>query len=363
MPNTNEFKLKKYAPLFAIPLSLCLSLSGVTTVVSAQTKKAIEHLPTTYSHKIPFTIFSGSNITFSYPSSWAKKGNDDKDQIVKLGGKIKDSIAGEMTVSKYADENVTPEELKTTLGIYLKKLTNYKVLQEKNIAFGRSRKQNGILQDIFFEMNGMPINQRIVFFEGPNGAYTCTFLSVKNHFNEAAKTFNRILLSFSFTGGSANRTSNVARKETNNLKAKFAPISMSYPSGWKIEEGGGDKVVEITGTNKDGKHANITMFKGQMHPWWTLNNVVTELEKKHLETQPKFRKLNSNSKTFGSGAKITGVVQECQFESGGVPCKQLVAYFNDKTHAYVLCMTSTNWKLSNMRHAFHKVLSSLRFND
>ena len=342
-----------------------LTFSTLATFVAispiSRAEEHVHHLPTTTGQQVPFKDFKGSDITFGYPSAWKEK-KTKEDEIVKLAGDITNGASAEMTLSKNKSKELAPEELKSLVQIHLKKLPEFKVIQEKRISLGRSRNITGLLQDVSFKMNGIPIFERLVYFEGPDEAtYAVTFLTPQGFMKATTPTFNRILLSMHL--GNYSRSTITSKKETELLKAKHAPITFSYPSGWEVKEQTGDKAFEIKGKNQDGTSATISLHKGKMHPHWTIENVADMLEAEHLKPQTQYRRLNSTPKTFGGSSNISGIVQENNFVTEGTPVRQLVAYFNDNKNAYVLTMTSTDMKLSEMRQTFHKVLASLRLNN
>src|SRR5690606_14448322 len=133
------------------------------------------------------------------------------------------------------------------------------IIREKKILFGSSRKIEGILEDAYLDINGAPIFQRIIFFEDPDGktAYTLNFISTRDKIATMTPVFNRILLSVNFKGASqidsyksaATKAAKAVTKDTVSLNARYAPIAIDYPRGWKVQENTGDNPIAIEGKN------------------------------------------------------------------------------------------------------------------
>ncbi|MBI1271149.1 hypothetical protein GC174_12020 [bacterium] len=361
---------------------LALALVGTAPAKGADSTKAKkpvhrEHIPTTTGAQIPFKQNSAGSIAFSAPSAWQAKEKDDENMMVKLGGDIAGSGSGEMSISRHVGEGKTSaEDLKELINrFFLAKLPNHKIIQEKKIFFGSSRKIEGILEDAYLDVNGAPIFQRIIFFEDPDGktAYTLNFISTRDKIATMTPVFNRILLSVNFKGASQSASyksaaaTKAVKKDTVSLNARYAPIAIDYPRGWKVEENTGDNPIAIEGKNAAGKTANISVHKGPMHPYWSIEDVANSLEKEHMTPHQAYHRVNRSPKTFGSGSAggIQGIVQESTFkdDKSGAEIKQMTAYFNDDKNVYVLTMSSTDWKASDMHQAFHKILASLRLKD
>lgn len=349
-----------------LPLSMlvsvalgCIQLAPLAVAKETSSDKA-KHLPVTSHHQVSMKKYKGTQVSFSYPSAWLEKEKDSDETLTKFAGDITNGVPGEITVSLNKTKNLDADALKTIVNAYFKSLDDFKTIQESKIRFGRTRSIEGLLQDTSFSMKGLKMFQRLVFFEGPKGVYSCSFLTTDNVSKKAVPSFNRILMSFSFNNGVRINSASVTKKETAHIRAKHVPISFSYPNGWQVKQTTGDQALEISGKDKSGNPATISIFKGRMHPYMNLGQVAQSLEDEHLAARDKYRRLSSQSRTFGSMAKIHGIVQECKFESNGVKYNQLVAYFNDDSHAYVISMASPKWKLSEMRRTFHKVLASMK---
>ncbi len=365
--------------LFAAVPILILSLANGSQAQAADAAKGPhrEHIPTTTGAQIPFKQNSAGSISFSVPNTWQDKEKDDENMLVKLGGDIAGSGTGEMSISRHVGEGKTSaEDLKELINrFFLAKLPNHKIIQEKKILFGSSRKIEGILEDAFLDVNGAPIFQRIIFFEDPDGktAYTLNFISTRDKIATMTPVFNRILLSVDFKGSSQSRSyksaaaTKAVKKDTVSLNARYAPIAIDYPRGWKVQENTGDNPIAIEGKNAAGKTANISVHKGPMHPYWSIEDVADSLEKEYMTPHQAYHRVNRSPKTFGSGSAggIQGIVQESTFkdDKSGAEIKQMTAYFNDEKNVYVLTMSSTDWKASDMHQAFHKMLASLRLQD
>ena len=357
--------------VLALALSLSLANASPSQAAEAAKKPHREHIPTTTGAQIPFKQNSAGSIAFSAPSAWQAKEKDDENMLVKLGGDIAGSGTGEMSISRHVGEGKTSaEDLKELINrFFLAKLPNHKIIQEKKIFFGSSRKIEGILEDAYLDVNGAPIFQRIIFFEDPDGktAYSLNFISTRDKIATMTPIFNRILLSLNFKGASQNgiyKSAAATRKESDSLNARYAPITIDYPRGWTVVENTGDNPVNIEGKNAAGKSAHISIHKGAMHPYWNIDDVADSLEKEHMTPRQSYHRINRSQKTFGSGG-IQGIVQESTFkdDKSGAEIKQMTAYFNDDKNVYVLTMSSTDWKASEMHQAFHKMLASLRLQD
>lgn len=368
-----SFHLRTGSLLTAV-LTLALANGSQAQVADAAKKPHREHIPTTTGAQTPFKQNSAGSIAFSAPSAWQNKEKDDENMLVKLGGDIAGSGTGEMSISRHVGEGKTSaEDLKELINrFFLAKLPNHKIIQEKKIFFGSSRKIEGILEDAFLDVNGAPIFQRTIFFEDPDGktAYSLNFISTRDKIATMTPVFNRILLSLNFKGASQNRSYKSAspvRKDSTSLTARYAPVSIDYPRGWKVEENTGDNPVNIEGKNAAGKIARVSIHKGAMHPYWNIEDVADSLEKEHMTPRQSYHRVNRSAKTFGSGSSsgIHGIVQESTFkdDKSGAETKQMTAYFNDDKNVYVLTMSSTDWKASEMHQAFHKMLASLRLQD
>ncbi|HMO23017.1 MAG TPA: hypothetical protein PKC98_18805, partial [Candidatus Melainabacteria bacterium] len=139
-----------------------------------------------------------------------------------------------------------------------------------------------------------------------------------------------ILLSVNFKGSSQSRSYKSAasvEKDSVSLNARYAPIAIDYPRGWKVQENTGDNPVSIEGKNAAGKTANISIHKGPMHPYWNIEDVADSLEKEHMTPRQSYHRVNRSPKTFGSGSSsgIQGIVQESTFkdDKSGAEIKQM----------------------------------------
>ncbi|MGD9682998.1 MAG: hypothetical protein AB7W16_17555 [Candidatus Obscuribacterales bacterium] len=347
--------------------TLRLSLALASLCFLGQTLPAraadAEHLPTVSGSQERLALCREGKISFSYPESWKRMADEDKNNLVKLGGVTGNGIHGEVSVSRNDNEKMTAEALKRIVdAVYLSKLSRMRVINEKTVTFGKHRNLKGLLEDIAFEIEGMKIMQRYVFFDGPDGAYTVMFTSPAKDFNRAAATYNQILLSLA-TGPARSAPAAQPVSPLAFYRSDSLPVSIGYPNGWETEdEGNFDHPLKITGKNDQGQPAEINIHCGHMTPYNNLEQIADEIESKYFKSHKGYRRVNRSERSIGANSKLNGILQEGTFEYKGVPVKQLVAFFIHNGNAYAVSMISPGWKESEMRHLFHKVLATIKVN-
>lgn len=344
-------------------ISISLALAAlICQPLSARSADA-EHLPAVSGSQERMALCREGKISFSYPESWKRMADEDKNNLVKLGGVTGSGIHGEVSVSRHDDEKVTAEALKRIIdAAYLSKLPNMHVLNDKTVTFGKHRNLKGLLEDIAFELEGIKIMQRYVFFDGPDGAYTIMFTSPAKDFNRAATTYNQILLSLA-TGPGTSAPSAPPVSPLAYYRSASLPVSIGYPTGWETEEEGEfDHPLKIKGKNDQGQPAEINIHRGHITPYNNLEQVADEIESKYYKAHQDYRRVNRSERSIGANSKLNGILQESTFDYKGVPVKQLVAFFIHGGNAYAVSMISPGWKESEMRHLFHKVLATIKVN-
>ncbi|MBZ0188947.1 MAG: DUF1795 domain-containing protein, partial [Candidatus Obscuribacterales bacterium] len=308
--------------------------------------------------------WSKEGLAFSYPASWKRSEDKDKNTLVKYSGRINNDYLSEVKLARHDDPEMKAEPLKSIIdAIYLAKLPAFKKIEEKTINFGKNRNIKGQLEDVSFELNGMKIIQRYVFFDAPDGAYTFSFTSPAAQFVKTVPTINQILLSFTTVGGNSSPVSRTS-STTSYFSSKSLPVSLGYPANWSISETEEyDHPLKITGKNDNGQPVEINMHEGDMPPYYSIEQVADELEKKFYANQKNFRRVSRCQKNFGANSHVPGLIQENSFQYKGTPVKQLVAFFEHNGKAFAVSMLSPGWKESEMHHIFNKMLATIKLRD
>lgn len=340
----------------------------------------VEHLPTT-SLQIPFALFKnpGTIVSFKYPHGWQPQKTEDKDTIIKLSGTTDGGLNGEISLGKFGDTSVKAETARHLVeDLIFAKLENFRKIQQKTIALGANRKLVGYLEDVSFTVGGMNASQRWVFFDSPLGAHYLTFTAPVAQFSALMPIYNEVLLSVSDGGSSTSAMAGATASDANGgidsagatwgqlsrYQSPTLPVTFSYPAGWQIEdEAAGDMAVKITGKNKEGQAAEITVYRGSSLPWTSTEQLADAIEKEFYQPQDSFRRVNRQTKDFGNMSKMSGVIQENSFKYKGQPVKQLVAIFEHDDRAYAMSFISPGWKESEMRQLFHRILATMSVKD
>ncbi len=345
--------------LIKTSLSLAICASFINTVAHAASPQNVEHLPSVTLQRVTMTPFTDpkSGITFSCPSEWRESKTLDADDIVKIEGQLEGKESGEIKLVHFKsdDTKITLQFAKSALHQFaFSKLSEFKSLQEKHVAIGSSRRIQGELEDVEFNIGGMKARQRYVFLATASGTYYFVFTSPAAHFDAMVPLYNNVLMSLQVAAAGTPKAKSTPtptiRKqpvvEQKRLDIAQLPFSFHYPGSWKVEPTGGnrDEVAKVEGTGPKGEVAFIVVHKGDVHPDWTLDQIAEELEKEFFEPQPKFRRLSKQNQDFGSYSKIKGVLEEHTYEMNGTPVKQMVAIFTHTDKAYAVSLVTVGWK-------------------
>ncbi len=338
------------------------------------------HIPTTSNLQMTFNTYKDNQtgISFVYPKGWKENQDRDKNCLIKFCGATADGANGEIALNKYDDapDNTRCEQVKKFMDDFVyPKLQNFKRLQDQRVAIGPNRKIPAFLEDVSFTMAGMNFQQRAVFFDTKSGRYSLMMTSPAATFNSLTPIYNHVLLNLrtldarETAAGLNGKRSNKIESAANSVKlspfqSSITPVTFSYPDDWSVQETGNkNEPIIIKGKNADGIGAQINLYRGDMHPWFTLENMADSLEKEFFEAQKSFRRVSRQQQNFGNLSKVNGIIQENSFENNGAHVKQMVAMFSHNDKCYALCIYAPNWKENDMRLLFNKMLATVQVQE
>jgi len=363
-----------FSQIIKTSLSLALCTTLFPALAFAASPQNAEHLPSVTLNKvtmIPFTD-AKSGISFSFPGDWKESKALDADDIVKIEGQLDGNKNGEvkLAIFKSDDGKITPQFAKSAVHQFIfPKLNEFKLLQEKRVAIGVSRRIPAEMEDVEFNIGGIKVRQKYIYFSTASGTYHFVFTSPAAHFDALVPLYNNILLSMQVSSpGASKQPTTTALQKTAVVEKRFdnaqLPFSFAYPGSWKVEPTGNhDEVAKVEGHGPKGEIAYIVVHQGDVHPDWTLDQVAEALEKEFFETQPKFNRLSKQSQNFGSMSKVHGVIEEHTFDLNGAQVKQMVAIFTHNGKAFAISQVTAGWKEGDTRQLFAKTLAGIRMKD
>jgi len=351
-------------------LAFGLAAAALTTLdrTAALSYDSVEFIPASGGPGQSLSDYHNAQLglDLKYPSGWNVQSQPDKDSLVKIGGS-KNNTSGEVAVSVNSDPNMTGNNMSKVMQMmFWRQLQNYKLISEKNIAFGPNRKLRGVMDDLSFEMNGTPIRQRYVFFEHGGRVVVLTFTSPAQGFEKLVPTYNDILLAVTPSQPGGERKTEKHGTEDGawqltRIQPEGLPMHFGYPKGWSVlqRHDDPDHPLEVAGQDAAGHNASIAVFNGDLHPYASVEQAIQGIEERYLKTKSSYRQTKHENISFGSSSKLDGIVHESSFEDHGAMAAQRAVFFRQGDKLFVLMFTSFGWKDNEANSLFHKILASV----
>lgn len=325
----------------------------------------VSHMPTT---SIPPTWVSHleprSGIVFYTPNTFVVKSSNDKNSLLKLNES--DGMGGEIEL-QICDSGVTPDLASQIFEqAYLSNLQNFRKLKEERIAFGTTRKIDGILKDFTFSIPGMNVRQRLVLFKKGDRTYSFSFLAPQNTKAEASlPTFSLQLLSNVSFQQAPTAISTISSKSevqpaerSTQYRSESAGVQFYYPANWVSNPDDKDAVFSVK-TEGAGKIGTLSLFQGDWHSDWSIESGAAAVEEKYFATQKNYRRTEQDSTSVGSVSAVPAVHQVSGFDLGSHRTTQMIVYFRSGNKLNALSMWTVGWSNSEMRTAFQKIVHTL----
>ncbi len=352
-------------------LCCCASISTTNGALAAPSSR-VEALPTYDSPSLQLTpyVLNGAGLAFSYPRGWKVNERPDADSLVKISGTGADGMGAEFAVGMH---QISPGLTKETFATMFEetaigKLPGYKKVDEKRVSFGQQRAFEGVLEDFSFDANGTRVTQRLVTTSADDRIYTFAFTCSGTQFEKLMPLCDQILATMKRDGGSGRTARAVGAQPQaiawESFHSASVPFSLSYPSGWRLEETGEkDHPLKIAGTDRVGRFAGVDVHCGDLHPAASLEMLADGLEGKYFTDLKNYKRGKRESTNFGRSSNLQGLYQEISFEKDGHPAKQLSVFFRNGDRCYMLSMTAMGWTDNEMESVFHKMLATVATNE
>ncbi|MBP6349928.1 MAG: DcrB-related protein [Candidatus Obscuribacter sp.] len=296
-------------------------------------------------------------VRLTYPATFKKTAigsQGDDDTILKVNGTT-DNAGGfaELALSRAQGELSQALRLKMIEEAYLSKLPDYKGQTDKQVPLpGR---QSGLLKEVTFTHAGATYSQKLLLFGAGNKNYqllmTCPLKSAQS----AATVWNAAISNLALvTTNSATQTQNTG---TNSWRSKSGALSLSYPATLKEEVVDSEDHQLKAASNEGGKIIGLDVYRGDKAPHQTTEELSSELEQKHFETQKAYQKLNEESRTVGSG--IQALVRESTFETHGTKVHHLSAFIASDKELWAICLSTAGLNSNEAHQLWSRIASSI----
>lgn len=302
-----------------------------------------------------------SGIVFYTPNTFVAKASTDKNSLLKLHES--EGMGGEIEL-QVCDPGITPDLASQIFEqAYLSNMQNFRKLKEERIAFGTTRKIDGILKDYTFTIPGMNVRQRLVLFKKGDRTYSFSFIAPQNTKAESdLPTFSLQFLSNVSLQQAPSAPASAASKSESHRSIQYrsesAGVQFYYPAGWITNQNDKDAVFSVK-NEEAGKIATLSLFQGEWHPEWSIESGASAVEEKYFASQKNYRRTEQDSTSVGSASAIPAVHQVSGFDFGTHRTKQMIVYFRSGNKLSALSMWTVGWPDSEMRSAFQKVIHTL----
>jgi hypothetical protein len=312
-----------------------------------------------------------AGINISYPTGWKVQEHPDKDSLVKFSGATGDGVAGEISVNAAKQfSGVSLETFAQMLqDVVASKLTSYHVTKQTTVYIGKQKNLKAICREANFSVGTLPIMQRYVIFVCADNFVTVSTISSPNQSEKLIALSNEVFDSITGSTGKQSdshpsETASTSNSQFTDYTDKRVPVSFSYPRGWTSEEAEDlDHPAKIVGHYPDGSYAEISLYRGDSHPYVTMEQMLQELENRYYANSKDYRLVRQEPSAFGSGTAIQGIAEEVSFDYKGMKVKQCFVFFPCKDKVYLLSVLSPNLKDSELQALFHKVIATIRLTD
>lgn len=296
-------------------------------------------------------------VMLSYPASFKKTAigsQSGDDTILKVSGTT-DNAGGwaELTLSSAQGELSHGLRLKMIEEGYLSKLPDYKGQPEKQVSLpGR---QTGLVKEATFSHAGITMMHRLLLFSAGNKNYQLTLTCPQKSIQSASTVWQTALASL--TPASAASEHHQSVSASTSWRSKDGTLALSYPSTLKEEVAESDEHQLKAACSQGGKIIGLDVYRGDRAPHQTLEELASQLEQNHFETQRAYQKVNEESRTLGSG--IQAIVRESTFETHGVKVHHLSSFIASDKNLWAICFTTAGLSTNEAHQIWSRIASSI----
>lgn len=296
-------------------------------------------------------------VMLSYPATFKKTAigsQSGDDTILKVSGTT-DNAAGwaELTLSRAPGDLSHGLRLKMIEEGYLNKLPDYKGQPEKQVSL--SGRQTGLLKEATFSHAGITIVQRLLIFSAGNKNYQLLLTCPQKSIQSASTVWQTALASLAPVSGST--ATQTTGNGTSSWRSKDGSLALSYPAMLKEEVAEGDEHQLKAASDQGGKIIGLDVYRGDRAPHQTLEELASELEQKHFETQRAYQKINEESRTMGAG--IQAIVRESTFETHGVKVHHLSSFIAADKDLWAICFTTAGLSSNEAHQIWSRIAASV----
>ncbi len=271
-----------------------------------------------------------SGFNFSYPKTWKRTNDNEKDTLIKLSGTTEGRY-GDFKISKIED-TASASQMKTAVqSMFEQTFAGTAKVEERQIRFGTKLQFTGDELHLTFKMGEAPYRTRMVLFTNQGHNYLFSMICLVSEHAVMQPVFDQILASVHSQSGSVADASLRSKAAPGNIAAvqewnfdrytdKSGQVSIVYPTGWKIENQDPGKEFEVTfrGTNAKKLPAEIVLARSTQDQTMPLDQFINIYEANYLKPLPNFKNETSRHTTFGI-THLDGSVRYSSFSSEGHP--------------------------------------------
>jgi hypothetical protein len=300
-----------------------------------------------------------TGLTLSYPSHWQLVEKPDKDSLFQ----IKSPNCALSFTYTHSPGMPVRQAVRLWENFVFPHLTDFKLINARRVRLGQNRSMEGISRLIEFKVDEVNFRQRWIFFGQTGNVFNAVITIPENASRVDIPDMYRVLLSMTFTGGTAagqaqegTQAKPELRPETNLTLYQTAEVTISYPRDWIVKvHPEPDVLVGFHGKTTAGDAA-LQIRKGPIDRTTPLDDIVSSVESHYLKQLKNYRRYRQESVELGGGA--SGVVQEFGFESSGIPFRQISTYRREGDFLYTMSLTASGWKPSDMLNLFNRCLGT-----
>lgn len=300
-----------------------------------------------------------TGLTLSYPSHWQLIEKPDKDSLFQ----IKSPNCALAFSYTHSPGMPVRQAVRLWENFVFPHLNEFKLINAKRVRLGQKSSLEGVSRLIQFKVDDTNLRQRWIFFGQTGNVFNAVLTVPENASRVDIPDMYRILLSITFTGGTASAQGQEEahlkaepRPEANLTLYQSAELTINHPRDWVVKVHPEPGVLVGFHGKTEAGDAALQIRKGPIDRTTPLDDVVTIVENNYLKQLKNYRRYRQEHVALGGGA--SGVLQEIGFEASGIPFRQISAYRREGDSLYTMSLTGSGWKPSDMLTLFNRCLGT-----